>query len=61
MPLPLRRLVARDLFKNHLTAFAVSNLRRIHNPRAILRAHHNSVQQNKHRQREVQIQQRLGR
>ncbi len=61
VPLALRSLVPRNLLEDHLAAFAVGNLRGIHNAGAVLRTHHHAVQQHKHGQRKVQVQQRLGR
>ena len=49
------------LLKDHLAALAVGNLRRVHNARAVLGAHHNPVQKHKHRSVKVQVQQRLRR
>ena len=54
-------LVARNLFENHLAGLAISNLRRIHDARAVFGADDDPVQQHEHRKREVQIQQRLRR
>ena len=75
VPLALRRLLAglrgphgqvfvrgaRNLLKHHLARLAVSNLRRVHNPRAVVGTNDDPIQKHKHRQRKVQIQQRLRR
>ena len=49
------------LFKRHLAGLTVCSLRRIHNARAVLGVHNNSIQQNEHWKREVEVKQRLRR
>ena len=56
----LRRLFTRNHFEDHFAAFAIGDFSRVHNARAILRAHHDAIDQHKHRQSEVEIEQRFG-
>ena len=56
-PLPLHA----EPLRRSLRRLAIGDLRRIHDARAILCTHHDPIHQHKHRQREVQIEQRFRR
>ena len=51
---------ARKLFKDDFTGLAVGDLGCVHDAGSVVGADHNPVQKNKHRQREVQVEERLG-
>ena len=57
----VRLLVARQLLKDDFAGLAIGDLRGIDDARAVLAADNDSVQQYKDGQREIQIEQRLGR
>ena len=62
MPRPLRRplslrLFPLNFFEDPLARLAIGNLGSVHNARAVLPIHHDTIHQHKHRQRKVQIQQ----
>ena len=63
-PRPARRLLSappRHLLENHFASLAISDLRRIHNTRAVFGVDNDPIHQHKHRQREINLQQRLRR
>ena len=60
-PPSLRSLVTRGLLKNHLARLAIRNLRRIHNARTVLRAHHECDPAAQTPALKIQIEQRLRR
>ena len=53
--------VARKFFKDDFAGLAVGDLRGIDDARAVFGADDDAVQQDKDRQREVEVEQRLGR
>ena len=53
--------LARSLLEDHLARLAIGDLHGVHDARAVLRADHDAVQKHEHRQRKVQIEQRLRR
>ena len=60
-PAALSRFLPRRFFKDRLATLPVCGLDRVHDARPIFSADGNAVQKHKHWQREVQIEQRLGR
>ena len=55
----LRGFFTRNHFENHFAAFAIGDFSGIDDARAILRTHYDPIDQHKHGQREVQIEQRF--